>query len=137
MALTDTTLVLNVDTVEDDSAELTRTYKIDFEAGRIIGFIDDIDALKQAITKILLTERFKNLIYSKEYGCEIKATLMSDGCTNEFLEVEIPALVKEALLQDSRILDVDNFAFTFDGDICSIECDVSTIYGDINVKAVV
>ena len=137
MALTDTTLVLDVDEIEDDKAELTRTYKIDFDAGRVIGFTDNLDALKQAITKILLTERFKNLVYSGEYGSEIKATLMSDECTNDFLEVEIPALITEALMQDSRILDVDNFNLEFEGDSVNIECDVSTIYGDTTVKVVV
>ncbi len=137
MDLTDTTLVLNVEEIEDDTTELTRTWKIDFEKGRITGFTDDLDALEQAITKILLTERFKNLIYSNEYGSEVKATLMSEGCTNEFLEVEIPALIKEALMQDVRITDVDNFKLKFDGDSVDIECDVSTIYGDTVVKVVV
>jgi hypothetical protein len=64
MALTDTTLVLDIETIEDDSSDLTRTYKMDFENNRIMGFTDGLDTLQQAITKILFTERFKNLIYS-------------------------------------------------------------------------
>ncbi len=137
MALTDTTLVLDIETIEDDSSDLTRTYKMDFESNRIMGFTDGLDALKQAITKILFTERFKNLIYSNEYGSEVKSCLMSEGCTNEFLNVEIPALIKEALMQDVRILDVDEFNLKFEGDCVQIECDVTTIYGNIEVKAVV
>jgi hypothetical protein len=62
---------------------------------------------------------------------------MSDDCTNEFLNVEIPALIKEALMQDVRILDVDEFNLKFEGDCVHIECDVTTIYGNIEVKAVV
>lgn len=137
MALTDTTLVLDIETIEDDSSDLTRTYKMDFENNRIMGFTDGLDALQQAITKILFTERFKNLIYSNEYGSEVKSCLMSEGCTNEFLNVEIPALIKEALMQDVRILDVDEFNLKFEGDCVHIECDVTTIYGNIEVKAVV
>ena len=137
MALTDTTLVLDIETIEDDSSDLTRTYKMDFESNRIMGFTDGLDALKQAITKILFTERFKNLIYSNEYGSEVKSCLMSEGCTNEFLNVEIPALIKEALMQDVRILDVDEFNLKFEGDCVQTECDVTTIYGNIEVKAVV
>ena len=137
MALTDTTLVLDIETIEDDSSDLTRTYKMDFENNRIMGFTDGLDALQQAITKILFTERFKNLIYSNEYGSEVKACLMSDDCTNEFLNVEIPALIEEALMQDVRILDVDEFNLKFEGDCVHIECDVTTIYGNIEVKAVV
>ncbi len=137
MDLLDTSLVLNVEEVQDDTSYLTRTYKIDFDNGRIAGYTDDLEALEQAITKILLTERFKNLIYSNEYGSEVKATLMSDGCTNEFLETEIPALIEEALLQDIRILSVSNFVLSFDNDCVDIECDVSTIYGETNIKVVV
>ena len=137
MDLIDTDLILDVEEVQDDTSYLTRTYKIDFDKGRIAGFTDDLDALEQAITKILLTERFKNLIYSNEYGSEVKETLMSDGCTNEFLETEIPALIEEALMQDLRILSVGNFKLDFSDDCVDIECDVSTIYGDTNVKVVV
>lgn len=137
MALTDTTLLLDIEEIKDDVGFLTRTYKIDFDNGRISGYTDDMDALEQAITKILLTERFKNLIYSNEYGSEVKSCLMSEGCTNEFLNAEIPALIKEALLVDNRILEVDNFILDFENDSVYIECDVSTIYGNTTVKVVV
>ena len=42
----------------------TRTYKADFETGRVAGFVDETEAMKQAIIKILMTERFSYLIYS-------------------------------------------------------------------------
>lgn len=41
----------------------TRTFKIDFDAGRVGGFCDETEAMKQAIYKILQTERFEYLIY--------------------------------------------------------------------------
>lgn len=137
MNLNDTDLNIDIAEAEDDSDEITRTYKIDWENGRIGGMTDELEAVQQAIIKILLTERYRNLIYSWEYGSEIKSTLQSEDCTNEFLEVEIPALITEALLQDKRILEVDNFNLTFWKDSVSIECDVVTIYGNTTVKAVV
>lgn len=94
----DTSLVLDVEDVEEEVEQTSRTYRIDFENGCIDGMIDELDAVKQAITKVMLTERFKNLIYSEEYGSEIKDMLMNADNTDAFTESETPALVKEALL---------------------------------------
>ena len=53
----------------------TRTFKIDFDAGRVGGFCDETEAMKQAIYKILQTERFEYLIYSWNYGIELNAVV--------------------------------------------------------------
>lgn len=135
----ETDLVLDIDEVEDDTDQITRTYRIDFENGRIDGMVDGLDAVKQAITKILLTERYKNLMYSDDYGCEIKDMMMSDENTDAFIESEIPSLIKDALSDDERILGVENFEF-YDSDDerdgIKVSFDVSTIYGDFNTKEV-
>ena len=49
-----------------------KTYKINFEEKRIIGEIDDLEAVKQAVYKILHTERFNSLLYSWDYGVEFE-----------------------------------------------------------------
>lgn len=135
----DAELVLDIDEIEEDTEQETRTYRIDFENGRIDGMIDGLEAVKQAITKILLTERFKNLIYSDDYGCEIQDMLMSNENTDAFIESEIPELIKDALSDDERILGVENFEL-YDSDDerdgIKITFDVSTIYGDFNMGEV-
>lgn len=135
----DTELVLDIDEIEEDTEQETKTYRIDFENGRIDGKIDGLEAVKQAITKILLTERFKNLIYSDDYGCEIQDMLMSNENTDVFIESEIPELIKDALSNDERILGVENFEL-YDSDDerdgIKITFDVSTIYGDFNMEEV-
>lgn len=135
----DTELVLDIDEIEEDTEQETRTYRIDFENGRIDGIIDGLEAVKQAITKILLTERFKNLIYSDDYGCEVQDMLMSDENTDAFIESEIPELIQDALSADERILGVENFEI-YDSDDerdgIKIAFDVSTIYGDFNMEEV-
>lgn len=135
----DTELVLDIDEIEKDTEQETKTYRIDFENGRIDGKIDGLEAVKQAITKILLTERFKNLIYSDDYGCEIQDMLMSNENTDVFIESEIPELIKDALSDDERILGVENFEL-YDSDDerdgIKITFDVSTIYGDFNMEEV-
>ena len=133
----ETDLVLDIDEIEEEVKQETRTYNIDFLNGRIDGMIDGSDALEQAIRKILMTERYKNLIYSEDYGCEIKDTMMSNENTDSFLEAEIPVLIQEALLEDERILDVINFEFYIipnSIDSLIVTFDVSTIYGVISME---
>lgn len=135
----DTDLVLDIDEVEEDAKQETRTYRIDFENGCISGMIDGLEAVEQAITKILLTERYKNLAYSDDYGCEVLDTMMSDENTDAFLEAEIPDLITDALSDDERILGVDNFEFydsVDERDGIKVTFDVSTIYGELNMEGV-
>lgn len=135
----ETDLVLDIDEVEENAEQETRTYRIDFENGRIDGFVDGLEALKQAIIKILSTERYKNLIYSEDYGCEVLDMLMSDENTDAFVESELPELIKDALSDDERILGVDNFEI-YDSDDerdgIMVSFDVSTIYGDLKIEEV-
>ena len=133
----DTDLVLNIDDIEEESIQETRTYSIDFINGRIDGMIDGLAAVQQAITKILMTERFKNIIYSDDYGSELKALLMNPDKTEALMETEIPELIKDALLIDDRILEVSNFNLDQNGSELSILFDVYTIYGDMSTEAVI
>lgn len=133
----DTDLVLNIDDIEEESIQETRTYSIDFINGRIDGMVDGLAAVQQAITKILITERFKNIIYSDDYGSELKALLMNPDKTEALMGTEIPELIKDALLIDDRILEISNFNLDQNGNELSILFDVYTIYGDISMKAVI
>lgn len=133
----ETDLVLDIEEIEEESELDTRTYNIDFANGRINGMIDGIKAVEQAAVKILMTERYKNLAYSEDYGCELKGIMMNEENTDAFLEAEIPSLIAEALLEDDRILDVKNFKF-YDvreaRDALLVTFDISTIYGDISME---
>ena len=52
-----------------------------------------------------------------------------------FILPEIPRRIKEALIQDDRIKDVDNFILNNDkqGNV-TVEFTVHTVYGDIKAK---
>mgnify|MGYP000858030817 CR=1 FL=1 len=117
--------------VEENYIEPTKTYKIDFETGRIIGFCDGIEALKQAIYLILNTERYEHLIYSDDYGSELKGLIGKD---RDIAESEYKRRIKEALLQDDRINNIDNFIFKYDGDNVLIEFIVFSIYGEFSMN---
>ena len=82
-----------------------KTYKINFEEKRIIGEIDDLEAVKQASYKILHTERFNSLVYSWDYGVEFENLIGKDY---DFILGDLQRRIEEALLQDDRIERIEN-----------------------------
>jgi len=82
-----------------------KTYKINFEEKRIIGEIDDLEAVKQAVYKILHTERFNSLVYSWDYGVEFENLIGKDY---DFILGDLQRRIEEALLQDDRIERIEN-----------------------------
>ena len=83
-----------------------RTYKINLQEKRVEGFIDGEEAVKQAIIKMLNTERFRYEIYNSEYGNELYTLIGKDYL---FVQNELKRMVEECLLADDRILSVENF----------------------------
>lgn len=84
----------------------TKTYYFDIENNRIVGIVDGIDAMKQAIYKILQTERYAYLIYDWDYGTELEGLIGKDPL---FVFAEIERRIAEALKQDDRILSITDF----------------------------
>lgn len=124
-------------TVEVASAasQTTRTYKMDLEAGRVVGFVDETEAMKQAILKIFLSERFKHLIYSWNYGIELNAVV---GRSYQVFSSEIKRVISEALLADSRITDVTDFAVEqIDKRTAHVSFTAETIFGEIPIERTV
>lgn len=115
----------------NESTETSNTFFIDFEKGRISGFIDEKEAVKQAIMLILNTERYKFLIYSWNYGAEFEALI---GTHPDIVEDEAERLISEALLQDNRITAVYDFEFSRNRDTLLVNFKVDSIYGDIDIE---
>lgn len=115
----------------NESTEPSNTFFIDFEKGRISGFIDEKEAVKQAIMLILNTERYKFLIYSWNYGAELEALV---GTHPDIVEDECERLISEALLQDDRITAVYDFEFSRNRDTLLVSFKVDSIYGDIDIE---
>ncbi|WP_315117791.1 DUF2634 domain-containing protein [uncultured Clostridium sp.] len=125
-------------TIENDleiaeEIEATRTYKIDFEKGKVVGYCDEVEALRQAIQLILKTERYEHLIYSWNYGSELKYLIGKD---RDITESEIKRRVTEALMQDDRVNNVDNFIFKYDKDGVIVNFTVFSIYGEFTESVV-
>lgn len=115
----------------DESTEPSNTFFIDFEKGRTSGFVDEREAVKQAIMLILNTERYKFLIYSWNYGVELEELV---GTHPDIVEDEVERLISEALLQDDRITAVYDFEFSRNRDTLLVNFKVDSIYGDIGIE---
>lgn len=110
----------------------SRTYRLEPNGKRIIGFIDGLDAMKQAALLILNTERFRHEIYSWNYGNEISTALGEDF---GLAQSNVKRFIKEALLQDERISDVDEFVFGKTArNTLVVSFTVSTIFGEIRTE---
>lgn len=119
---------INTDTeISDQNTMTSRTYKIDFDKGRIVGYIDGLEAVKQAVHKILLTERFNYLIYSPDYGAELEGLI---GKPRAYVRSEIKRRVREALMQDDRVVDVVDFDIRFEEETAYASFTVISIYGN-------
>ena len=86
----------------------SRTYKMNIEKSYIGGTCDGLEAVKQAVFKILNTERYHYLIYSWNYGIE---TVDLIGQRMGYVLPEIQRRITEALSTDDRITSVDSFEF--------------------------
>lgn len=123
--------------IEEEREEPSLTYKLDLDAGRIIGKVDGLEAVNQFIRKALITPRFHCLIYDNQYGSEIKDTITSDNATEELIRSEIPRLVSDAILSDGRVLQVYDFEFDFIEDYCHIRFNADTIFGETTFEGVI
>ena len=117
----------------------SRTYRLDLKRGRIFGAgsCDGLDAVVQFITKTLLTPRFRCLIYDNQYGSELKQTIIAADVTRDYVVTEVPYLVADACLVDSRVLDVYDFDISFEHDIARISFKAKTIFGEALIEEVI
>ena len=114
--------------IQEDDRMPSYTYYIDFDRNRIIGTVDDIEAVKQAIYLILQTERYESLIYNFYYGTEFDSLI---GKSRELITSELERRIREALLEDDIIIRVTDFTIEFTSDKAIVEFTVNTIFGDI------
>ncbi|WEI91861.1 DUF2634 domain-containing protein [Enterococcus casseliflavus] len=108
----------------------SRTYRL--QNGRIAGWIDELAAMRQAIEKVLHTERFTWLIYTDNYGVELKSLLGEDL---DLVMAEMERIVRETLSVDERIIEIENFQVTQESrNTLLVSFFVTTIFGSIQME---
>lgn len=122
------TAQLSTNMTISETIETTKTYKLSDD--KIQGFVDDLDAVKQAIYKMLNTEKFEYPIYSFSYGIELEGLV---GKNSSYVKIELQRRIQECLLQDERVKSVGNFSFVISDDSMLCTFDVTSIYGDVTI----
>jgi len=118
----------------DVRQEPSKTFKLNIEKNKVDGICDDVEALKQAIFLILNTERYEHLIYSRNYGVELNDLI---GEPISYVIPELERRITEALIQDDRIENVDNFEFQNVKGKVHCKFTVYSKYGNIKAEKVV
>lgn len=124
---------------------LGKSFLFDFNKGDFVlkdgklQVVEDMEALKVWIEKILKTEKFKFKIYktgeTNEYGITL-LDLINSGYPKPFIQAEIQREVTEALLTNEEIISVENFNFTREKRTLVVSFQVNTAYGTIEQEVI-
>ena len=108
------------------------TYKMQENENLVRGYTDGLEAVKQAIDKIIMTERYQYIMYSWNYGIEL-VDLFGEPVT--YVCPELERRISEALLWDDRIQSVDNFECDFPKKgVVHVAFTVHTVFGDVRAE---
>lgn len=113
-----------------------RSWKFDFSSGEFVttptGKIaqsTEIEAWLEWCQKSVNTDRYRSLVYSRQYGQEYE-DLIGRHLTRAGNESEIKRITTECLMIDPRTAGVENFSFKWDGDAVYFTCDVISVRGE-------
>ena len=110
------------------------TWKINEERAEVRGTVDELEAMKQAVRKILQTERYRYAIYDWNYGIEL-VELYGKNVT--YVIPELKKRIEDALLADDRVTAVTDFSFMQEKGSVTAEFMVHTIFGEITAERTV
>lgn len=108
----------------------SKNYKMDAGHSIISGSVDELEAVKQAVFKILNTQRYQYPVYSWDYGIETDDLF---GEPADYVCAELERRVREALTADDRIDSVDGFEFDIsEKRVVKASFSVHSIYGSFD-----
>lgn len=121
-----------LDKASDVVLSTSRTYRFDPNTGRIMGYVDGMQAIMQMIYLTIRTGRYDYEIYTDDFGTEFKDLY---GETTEYVLAIIETRIKDALSIDSRIIDIQNFnAYEKKPGVIQIEFDCYSTEGTFNYE---
>lgn len=108
----------------------TRTWRADPSTGRLSGFTDGLEAMRQAVEITLSVRRFHWQIYTPNVGHELDVL----GMDYDTARIRLRAQIEEALSADRRIKRVEDYRSSRDGDVMTASFTVRTIFGDLKME---
>ena len=126
---------LNIDMAAIEKKTIpSLTWKIQEARAEARGTVDELEAMKQAVSKILQTERYQYVIYDWNYGVELEELY---GKNVTYVIPELKKRIEDALLADDRITGVTDFSFRQEKGSVTAEFMVHTIFGEIRAERTV
>lgn len=114
--------------------EPSLTWLADRRTGRITGTGDGLAAVKQTIEIILSVERFYWQIYTPYFGMQWDNLI---GLDPGYVASELQRRPRDAFSIDRRILGLEDFAYTVEGDAMTASFTVPTVYGDVQQEVTI
>lgn len=106
-------------------------FKYDSNGQHII--VSGNDALKIWIYKALMTERFRYLAYSWQYGLEVRPYIGKVMGVQERYS-EMKRIIIECLMVNPYIKSIDRIDFTAEREKLTVDISLTTIYGEVSVN---
>lgn len=103
-----------------------------FSAGAPV-IVSGAEAVKVWCWKALKTPRYRHDVYSWDYGSEAE-DLIGQAFTADVKRSEAIRYVREALLVSPYVTDVGEISVEFAGDRLTVQCSVSTVYGEVDLN---
>ena len=90
-------------------------------------------AVKSWILMTLYTVRQSKDLFSPDYGCDL-ANLVGQTFSDTVRQSEAVRLIRECLMINPYITDVQQITCEFSGSTVSIRCSVATVYGEVTIN---
>ena len=118
---------IGFDTNIEVVSQPSKTWIIDRETMQVKCMDETLESVRQAVEIALNTDRFRWQIYNSNFGAEV-STLIGDDV--DYIKSELPRMIEDALSPDTRVIGIDNYVFTVNGDTMTVSFDVHTVFGE-------
>ena len=114
--------------------DVPKEYGIDFATGQLTGkIVEGKEAIKVWIWNCLKTQRFRYPIYSWDYGTDLEQ-FIGQTVSEEFLNADCEDEIREAMLVNPYITDIEDFTADFRSARLNISFTAVTKFGDAEVE---
>lgn len=115
---------------EEEESYIPREYEIDFKTGQLTGkILEGNAAIATWCWMALKTNRYQFYIYSWDYGSEF-SELIGKNYSKAFLQTELERMVKDCVLENPYIEDIEEFSFEQDEEKLCIKFTIITEFGE-------
>lgn len=99
-----------IEDIENSSADIGNdTFRLMLDDDRLGELITDSEAVLQTAYVMLSTERYKYNIFDRDFGIEFSDMIGADII---YIKAVLPQRIKECLLIDDRIIEVNDISIT-------------------------